>query len=245
MVFDASHASRRSATSSLERRMRLISLSSTERPPTSPRCCAKRDSTGGVELDDPVPERLGHLLRARGSSGAGRADGERARSLRSTRACSTSRKRSASASASESASSASTRRRSFSSVAEMLASHHDRRGGQVQGSEPVDGPRDDDARIGHRAEGTRDAARFDHLGSTRRGHRRAPGRRGRAGAGLHRPDHGQRQPDAGDGHQRRSGSGTPWPRRARSSPATASSGTSRPRFARRSTSSWATRRWSS
>ena len=44
-VFDASHASRRSATSSLSRRIRLISLSSTDLPKTSPRCCAKRDST--------------------------------------------------------------------------------------------------------------------------------------------------------------------------------------------------------
>ncbi len=44
-VFEPSHASRRSATSSLSRSRRRISLSSIRRPPTTARCLEKREST--------------------------------------------------------------------------------------------------------------------------------------------------------------------------------------------------------
>ena len=87
---------------------------------------------GRLELDDPVAERLRHLLRDQRVE----EDVELPRtspSAPSARADSTARKSSGSAIASESASSASIRRCSFSLVASVFASHHDRAAASCSG----------------------------------------------------------------------------------------------------------------
>ena len=62
ICFDASHAARRSAASSLVRRISAIALSSTRRPSIVPRKLLKVDSTRGLELDDGAAEVGGHLV---------------------------------------------------------------------------------------------------------------------------------------------------------------------------------------